>query len=104
MLGTSAGTVASGSIRLEPATGTVLTGYFSWLAPFPLAIGLLTLALCCFMAAVYLANEAPNTALQEDFRLRALISAGMVGVLAWLALYLAHAGAPRLAVGLMGQG
>lgn len=104
MLGVCAGTVASGAIRLEPGAGTLVTGFFSWLGLFPFLVGGLTLALGAFLAAVYLANEATDGGLQEDFRLRALLSAAGVGVMAGLALLVAHSEAPRLAVGLAGHG
>jgi cytochrome d ubiquinol oxidase subunit II len=63
-----------------------LTDFVSeWWAAFPLAVGGFTLAVCAYLAAVYLANEADDAELAEVFRVRALISAGAVGVTALLA-------------------
>jgi len=101
-LGITVGAVASGSMPIDPATGTVTTDFISsWLAPFPFAVGALALALFAFLAAVYLAVEAEDgTELQEDFRRRALATAVTVGALALLCLLLAGRGAPRIAAGL----
>ena len=61
-----------------------------WLAPFPFAVGLFALALCAFLAAMYLTVETPEAALREDFRRRALAAGVAVGVAAWLALLVAR--------------
>jgi cytochrome d ubiquinol oxidase subunit II len=100
-LGIVLGGVISEQIRVDSETGVVLTDFFSaWLAPFPILLGLLVLALFAYLAAVYLTNETADAALQDDFRLRALISALVVGVLAFATLIVARNGAPRLFVGL----
>jgi len=72
-----------------------------WLTPFALAAGLFTLALCAFLAAVYLTVEAEgDPELQEDFRRRAL-GAGIVGgALALATFLLSESGAPRVHQGL----
>ncbi len=78
--------VEGGCVRLTPALPFVLTDFVSeWWAAFPLAVGGFTLAVCAYLAAVYLANEADDRELAEVFRVRALISAGAVGVTALLA-------------------
>ena len=64
--GMAAGAVASGQIRLESGM-PVSDPWRTWLAPFPLAIGLLALATCAYLAAVYLTLETTGE-LQEDFR------------------------------------
>jgi cytochrome bd ubiquinol oxidase subunit II len=71
----------------------------TWLAPFPLAIGLLALATCAYLAAVYLTLETTGE-LQEDFRRRALGAGAVFAVLAALALILARSGAPWIWHGL----
>jgi cytochrome d ubiquinol oxidase subunit II len=79
----------STDIAVDPATGLVATDFVSqWLAPYPFAVGLFTLALFAFLAAVYLTVEAGAPALRADFRRRALASAIAVGLTALLA-YLA---------------
>lgn len=65
-----------------------------WLTPFGLGVGLLTLALFAFLAAVYLTVEAREPALRDDFRRRALGAATAVFVAAFGTLGLALWGAP----------
>ena len=100
MLGICIGAIASGSITVE--NGIVTSGFFAaWLAPFPWAVGLFALVLFAFLAAVYLTVEAPEEALREDFRRRALGAAVVVGALALLVLLLSGTGAPRIRAGLI---
>jgi cytochrome d ubiquinol oxidase subunit II len=73
----------------------------SWLAPFPVSIGLLALALFAQLAATYLTVSAPTAALREDFRRRALGSAGAVLVTVCGTLLLIPAGAPFMRAGLL---
>ena len=96
--GMSAGAVASGQIRLVSGM-PVSDPWRTWLAPFPLAIGLLALATCAYLAAVYLTLETTGD-LQEDFRRRALGAGLVFAVLAALALILARSGAPWIWHGL----
>jgi cytochrome d ubiquinol oxidase subunit II len=99
LLGTTLGAIASGTIQVE--NGVVTSGFLnSWLAPFPLAVGFFALALFAFLAAVYLTVEAEERALQEDFRLRALLSGVVVGVLALTVFSLAGTGAPTVRAGI----
>jgi cytochrome bd ubiquinol oxidase subunit II len=99
MLGVCAGAVASGAIPVQD--GRVVTDFVSaWLSPFPFAIGLFTLALFAFLAAVYLTLETDDPALQEDFRERALFSAVIVGIMALVSFVLADTGAPAIWQGL----
>jgi cytochrome bd ubiquinol oxidase subunit II len=100
MLGLCIGAISSGTIVMQ--NGIVTSSFFTgWLAPFPLAVSALTLALFAFLAAVYLTVEAKDSGLREGFRLRALLSAIAVGLLAFLVLGLAHDGAPRIWAGLV---
>src|SRR5262249_100302 len=60
-----------------------LNGYvLNWLNPFSLAVGLFTLALCAYLAATYLAVEAPSPELRQAFRHRASAAGTISGVLA----------------------
>lgn len=110
MLGVCVGAVVGGRLRVDIETGDVLwpragegvspyTG--AWLTPFPFAVGLLTLALCAFLAAVYLVHETPEPDLRAAFRRRARGALIAVTLLAWAALLLAREGAPRLALALL---
>lgn len=67
-----------------------LTGA-AWLGAFPFAVGLFALAQFAFLAAVYLANEAKDAALQGDFRRRALGAGIAVGACALGVVLLAGA-------------
>ncbi|MBO0862337.1 MAG: cytochrome d ubiquinol oxidase subunit II [Chloracidobacterium sp.] len=95
LLGVIVGAISSGLIRNEYSDFGAAFIY-PWLAPFPFAVGLFALALFAFMAAVYLIVEARDEALREDFRLRALISAVAVGLMALVVFLLSGSGAPLI--------
>lgn len=58
-LGIIAGSAVSGQI--DPSANTFLSAYiFSWLHWFSLSVGLFTVAICGFLAAVYLIGETEN--------------------------------------------
>jgi cytochrome d ubiquinol oxidase subunit II len=103
LLGVVIGALASG--RVEVRGRTVTSDFFSpWLAPFPLSVGALTLALCAYLAAVFLTHEARHTPpLADDFRRRAIVAGAVVVVAGAVALALAPAGAPRLHARLVGS-
>jgi cytochrome d ubiquinol oxidase subunit II len=95
MLGACVGAVAAGRVAIR--AGAPVYGYFgSWLAPFPLAVGLFTVALFSFLAAVYLTLETTDAALQDDFRLRAVAASLAAGIIAAIAGLLARDGAPHV--------
>ena len=100
LLGTCLGAVSSGAIRVSGGTVT-FSGGAPWLTPLALLIGLLALALCAYMAAVFLANETAD-ALREDFRRRALLAGTAVVALSAAALPLVHRDARHLWDGLVG--
>ncbi len=58
-LGVIAGSTISGHINLK-ATTYLDTYIYSWLNWFSLAVGLFTVALCGFLASIYLIGEADN--------------------------------------------
>jgi cytochrome d ubiquinol oxidase subunit II len=102
VLGALVGAVASGRIRV--ADGVVETGFFaSWLAPFPLLVGLFALCLFAFLAATYLAVESPTPALADDFRVRALAAGAAVGGVAIATFAASFTGAPLISAGLTGR-
>lgn len=74
-----------------------------WLGIFPVTTGLFALALFAFLAAVYLAYGATDDDLREVFRRRALVSAGVVLVLAIATLVISYREAPRVARGIAGS-
>ena len=96
--GMAAGAVASGQIR--SIDGAVTSDLWrTWLAPFPLIIGLLALTTCAYLAAVYLTVETTGD-LQEDFRRRALGAGAIFALLAAIALPFARSEAPWIWHGL----
>ncbi|HEV3102296.1 MAG TPA: cytochrome d ubiquinol oxidase subunit II [Candidatus Dormibacteraeota bacterium] len=103
-LGTAAAAVASGAIHV--AGGNVVSEFGAgWTTLFAIVVGLLAVALCAYLAAVYLMVETeddPN--LQSDFRMRAIVASAASGALAILGLLLAYSEAPRVWTDLTGNG
>lgn len=114
LLGIVVGAIASGAVGRAaaqlpgsaaagapaPAFATIFVA--PWLAPFPLAMGALALAMFAFLAATYLAVAAHDDALREDFRRRALGAAAAVVVAAIAGLAVAHYHAPSVGRALTG--
>jgi cytochrome d ubiquinol oxidase subunit II len=101
MLGLILGAIASGRAS-GPADTIRETFVDPWLAPFPIAVGLLTTALVAYLAAVYLVMESREPALRRLFRHRALTSGILVICLTAITLFLAREGAPEIYHGLTG--
>lgn len=104
LLGIVIGAVSTGAVG-EAQTRVGAAGFRSvyvapWWSPFPIAVGVLTLALFAMLAAVYLAYETRDQALREDFRRRALAAAAAVFAAAFGALAVAHLEAPMVRAGL----
>lgn len=116
LLGVNVGAIASGRVGVAAARlaaadrpGRVPPSFHEtfvapWLAPFPMAVGALTLAVFAYLAAVYLTVAARDDALREDFRRRGLMSAGAVFVTAFGALALGFVDAPHIGAGLVARG
>jgi len=103
LLGNVAGALGTGQIRVED--GLVTSGFFAgWTTPFAWLVGCFTLALFATLAAVYLAAEAEDPALADDFRARALGAEIVAGIFAGLVLWRAAVEAPQLYAVLMGSG
>jgi cytochrome d ubiquinol oxidase subunit II len=99
LLGMCLGAVSAG--RLRVTDGVVRAeGGSPWLSPLSVAMGAFALALCAYLAAVYLANETEGE-LREDFRRRALWAGTAVVALSVLVLPLLRARAPHLWAGLL---
>jgi cytochrome d ubiquinol oxidase subunit II len=101
LLGISIGAVASGRVRPMDTGGFVQQFVQPWLTPFALSVGLLTLALFAFLAAVFLTMETHDPELCEDFRRRALGAGVAVFFASALVLLLSHNAAPLVRTGLM---
>ena len=107
VLGAIVGAISTGGVaRAEQMVGAAsFADVFlrPWLARFPMAVGGFALSMFAFLAAVYSAFAAPDDALRDDFRARALATAVAVFVFAALALGFAFSDAPRVAGGVMGS-
>jgi len=100
LLGVVVGAIASGRIRVVDGT---YEGDFTsaWLAPFPWAVGFLTLAIFAYLAAVYMTQvTGHDPELQNDFRVHGLQASVAVFALAWVSFFLAKNGAPQIWTGL----
>lgn len=97
-LGASAAAVASG--QLVVTNGRAATNLGSaWLSPFAIIIGLMAVALCASLAAVYLTEEASSvhdTEMTGVYRVRALIAGAATAVLGALGLLFSPNAAPQL--------
>ena len=82
MLGTVIGAIAGGRVPVGNAAGDPIT---SWLNPVSIAIGVLAVAFCAYLAAIYLAADSQRngeTGLAEAFRTRAIGAGVVTGLLA----------------------
>ena len=82
MLGTVIGAIADGRVPVGNAAGDPIT---SWLNPVSISIGILAVAFCAYLAAIYLAADAERSGkddLAEAFRIRAIGSGFVSGALA----------------------
>jgi cytochrome d ubiquinol oxidase subunit II len=101
LLGVCIGAVASGRV-VAPIRGTFAERFVDpWLTPFAFGVGLLTLALFAFLAAVFLTLETHDRELVEDFRRNAIGAGIAVFLAAGLALLLSYREAPLMTAGLM---
>jgi cytochrome d ubiquinol oxidase subunit II len=82
-LGAAAGGIATGTLRADGSAGV----FTPFLAPLPLVSGLIAVAACAFLAAVFLTADAcGDTDLVVRLRYRALAAGMAAGLLALLAL------------------
>ncbi len=102
-LGFSAAAVASGQLHVHGSNAQANLGSL-WLTPFALTIGLMAVALCATLAAIYLTVEATNNEqanMAATFRLRGLISGAITALLGALGLLQASSAAPILWHGML---
>jgi len=95
-LGAMVGAIASGRVPAGNAAGNMVT---SWLNPTSALVGVLAVAVCAYMAAVYLAADAARHGereLAEQFRARALLAGLVAGAVAIAGLAVLHSDAHRL--------
>ena len=102
-LGAVVGGVASGRVPQGIATGNVVT---SWVNPTSALGGVLAVLTCAYLSAVFLCLDAlrdGHPELAEGFRLRALGTAAVTGLVGLAGLFVLRADAPQLADGLFGR-
>ncbi len=103
LLGVCIGAVASGRV-VAPTAGTFAERFVEpWLTPFAFGVGLLTLTLFAFLAAVFLTLETHDRELVEDFRRRAIGAGVAVFAASLLVLLLSFTEAPLMNRGLLGS-
>jgi len=99
-MGAMAGGIASGRV---PAGGQAGDPVHSWINPTSILGGILAVAAAAYLAAVYLvwdARRLSDNEMVEHFRRRAIIAAGLVGVLGVVGIFVLRADAPYLFQGL----
>jgi cytochrome bd ubiquinol oxidase subunit II len=100
LLGVCIGAVASGRVAAPIHGGFADRFVEPWLTPFALGVGLLTLAVFAFLAAVYLTMETRDRELVEDFRRRALGAGVAVFLASGVVLLLSLEASPLMSGGL----
>ncbi len=103
-LGTVIGAVAGGRVPVGNATGDPVT---SWLNPLSLIIGVLFVATCAYLSAVFLVSDAHRAGahdLERYFATRALASAIATGAVAAVSLVILHRDAEFVFHGLTHDG
>ncbi|MDO8644024.1 MAG: cytochrome d ubiquinol oxidase subunit II [bacterium] len=100
-LGVVIGGVSSGTLNLE--TKSLADSLSLCLHPYPMALGVLTVILFSFLAAVYLTLETDKKELQDLFRLRGIILLVLLVPVALVVFFLARTGAPRIFLELSGS-
>jgi cytochrome d ubiquinol oxidase subunit II len=90
-LGAAIGAIATNRVPAGNAAGRLFS---SWLNPTSIFIGVLAVASCAYLAAVYLAADAAregHRALERDFRLRALGAGVFAGAIAVGGIFIVNA-------------
>ncbi|MET9224687.1 cytochrome d ubiquinol oxidase subunit II [Lentzea sp. NPDC003310] len=103
-LGAVVGGVASGRVPSGIAEGDVVS---SWINPTSVLGGSLAVLVCAYLAAVFLCGDARRDGehdLADAFRLRALVTAAVTGLVGLAGIAVLHADAPELFDGLVGRG
>jgi cytochrome d ubiquinol oxidase subunit II len=101
-LGAALGGIASGRVPPGNAAGDPLT---SWANPSGLVVGLLAVAGCAHLAAMYLyadARRGRDAAMERWFRTRALAAGVATGAIAAVGLVVLHGDAPHVGGRLLG--
>jgi cytochrome bd ubiquinol oxidase subunit II len=103
-MGAIAGGIASGRV---PAGGQAGDPVHSWINPTSVVAGVLAVAAVAYLAAVYLVWDARRLAdpdMADYFRRRAIVAAGVVGVIGFIGIFVLRADARYLFDGLASRG
>jgi len=95
-LGAAIGAIATDRVPVGNAAGDLIS---SWLNPTSIFIGVLAVASCAYLAAVFLAADAArdqHAALARAFRLRALSAGVVAGLIAIAGIFIVNADSPAL--------
>ena len=95
VLGIIVGAISNGDLTLS-GTDFMEIYVHSWAQPFSVAVGFFALALFAYLAAVYLTSDTDDAELQNDFRLRAMVSAVISAIMAALVFTLSKDEAPAI--------
>jgi cytochrome d ubiquinol oxidase subunit II len=102
-LGAVVGGVASGRVPPGIAAGNVIA---SWVNPTAALGGVMAVLVCAYLAAVFLCGDAQRDGapdLADQFRIRALATAALTGVVGLAGLFVLRSDAPLLWAGLTGR-
>jgi cytochrome bd ubiquinol oxidase subunit II len=103
-LGAAGGGIASGRVSLDPGGGDLVA---SWLNPTSILVGLMAVAVCAYLAAVFLVADARRLGeidLAALFLRRARAVALATGALTVIGIFVVMTDAPILARELTGRG
>jgi len=106
LLGAVAGAIASGRV-LAAAAGPAIDPWSAWVTPTSVLLGVMAVAVCAYLAAVFLVADAERRRDYElvgYFRRRAIAAAVVAGGLAIGAIPVLAVDAPSLAHELIGRG
>jgi cytochrome d ubiquinol oxidase subunit II len=99
-MGAVAGAIASGRV---PNGGKAGDWSSSWINPTSILGGVLAVAVCAYLASVYLVNDAQRldeAEMAEYFRRRAIAAAIAAGLIAFAGIFVLHSDAPYIFHGL----
>jgi cytochrome d ubiquinol oxidase subunit II len=99
-MGAVAGAIASGHV---PAGGKAGDPWSSWVNPTSILGGVLAVAVCAYLASVYLVADAQRLEqpdMVEYFRRRAIVAAVAAGLVAFVGIFVLHSDAPYIFHGL----
>lgn len=95
---------ATAAGRIHLVNGQVQADLWAaWITPFTLVGGLTGLAMCAFLTPIFMTVRTKGD-LQEDFRVRGLVAALVLGALTTVAVPVAWFDAPRFAARLVSPG